>query len=144
MKKTIKEIKSEEFVKKCSEELKKTKDIQMPEWARYSKTGVHKKNPPHLEDWWFVRAASILRRIAIDGPVGVSRLRTFYGGRKERGHKPEKFKKSGGNAIRKIIQQLERAGFVEQNKEGKKGRVLTEKGKRFIGKIIEDVENGRN
>jgi small subunit ribosomal protein S19e len=136
------QVKSQDFVKKCSEELKKIKDIQMPEWAKYAKTGVHKKFPPHQEDWWYTRAASLLRRIAIDGPVGVSRLRTFYGGRKERGHKPEKFRKAGGNSIRKILQQLEAAGLIEQNKQGKKGRILSEKGKRFVVKILEDVKNG--
>lgn len=137
----IRQIKSHDFVRRCSEELKKIKDIQMPEWAKYAKTGVHKKYPPHQEDWWYIRAASLLRRIGLDGPVGVSRLRTFYGGRKERGHKPEKFRKAGGNAIRKILQQLERAGLIEQNKQGKKGRVLTEKGRRFVAKIVEDVKN---
>ncbi len=137
----IKQIKSQDFVRKCSEELKNIKDIQMPEWAKYAKTGVHKKYPPHQNDWWYIRAASLLRRIGLDGPVGVSRLRTFYGGRKERGHKPEKFRKAGGNAIRKILQQLERAGLIEQNKQGKKGRVLTEKGRRFVAKIVEDVKN---
>jgi len=136
------QVKSQDFVKKCSEELKKIKEIQMPEWAKYAKTGVHKKFPPHQEGWWYTRAASLLRRIAIDGPVGVSRLRTFYGGRKERGHKPEKFRKAGGNAIRKMLQQLEAAGLVEQNKQGKKGRILTEKGRRFVAKIVEDVKNG--
>jgi len=138
----IKQVKSDEFVKKCSEELKKFKEIQMPEWAKYAKTGVHKKYPPHQQDWWYIRAASLIRRIGIDGPVGISRLRTFYGGRKERGHKPEKFRKAGGNAIRKILQQLEKAGLVEQNKQGKKGRVLTEKGRRFVAKIVEEVKNG--
>lgn len=141
MRKLIMQVKSQDFVKKCSEELKKIKEIKMPEWAKYAKTGSHKKYPPHQEDWWYIRAASLLRRIALDGPVGVSRLRTFYGGRKERGHKPEKFRKAGGNAIRKILQQLQMAGLVEQSKQGRKGRVLTEKGKRFIAKIIEEIKN---
>ncbi|MCS7134879.1 MAG: 30S ribosomal protein S19e [Candidatus Aenigmarchaeota archaeon] len=141
MRKLIMQVKSQDFVKKCSEELKKIKEIKMPEWAKYAKTGSHRKYPPHQEDWWYIRAASLLRRIALDGPVGVSRLRTFYGGRKERGHKPEKFRKAGGNAIRKILQQLQMAGLVEQSKQGRKGRVLTEKGKRFIAKMIEEIKN---
>lgn len=136
------QVKSQDFVKKCKEELKKIKEIQMPEWAKYAKTGPHRKYPPHEPDWWYTRAASLIRRIALDGPVGVSRLRTFYGGRKERGHKPEKFKKASGNAIRKILQQLEKAGLVEQNKQGKKGRRLTEKGRRFVAKIVEEIKSG--
>lgn len=140
MKEMIKQVKSADFVSKCSEELKKIKEIKPPEWSLYAKTGSHKKNPPHNPDWWYVRASSILRRIAIDGPVGVSRLRTFYGGKKERGHKPEKFRKAGGNAIRKILQQLESAGFTTIQKDGKKGRILSEKGRRFVAKIIEEIK----
>ncbi|MCX8179015.1 MAG: 30S ribosomal protein S19e [Candidatus Aenigmarchaeota archaeon] len=140
MKDVVKQVKSSDFVTKCTEELKKIKEIKPMEWAAYAKTGSHKKNPPHNQDWWYVRASSLLRRIAIDGPVGVSRLRTFYGGKKERGHKPEKFRKAGGNAIRKILQQLESAGLVATQKEGKKGRILSEKGRRFVTKIIEETK----
>lgn len=136
----VKQIKSEEFVDICSKELQKIKELQIPEWAKYVKTGVHRKYPPHNNDWWYIRASSLLRRIAIDGPVGVSRLRTFYGGRKERGHKPEKFRKSGGKIIRVLLQQLESAGLVEKNKNGKKGRILTENGRKFITKIVSEVK----
>lgn len=112
----------------------------MPEWAVYVKTGTHRKFPPQKDDWWYVRAASLLRRIAIDGPVGISRLRTFYGGRKERGHKPEKFRKASGKIIRVILQQLESAGLVEKGKQGKRGRILTENGRKFIAKVFTEVK----
>lgn len=139
-KEIVKQIKPEKFVAICSKELQKMKELQMPEWAKYVKTGVHKKFPPHKDDWWYIRAASLLRRIAIDGPVGISRLRTFYGGRKERGHKPEKFRRAGGKIIRTVLQQLESAGFVEKTKQGKKGRVLTEKGRKFVAKVFSEVK----
>jgi small subunit ribosomal protein S19e len=28
-------------------------------------------------DWWFVRAASMLRKLYLRGPIGVSRMRKF-------------------------------------------------------------------
>jgi small subunit ribosomal protein S19e len=41
-------------------------------------------------------------------------LKRKYGGKKNRGHKPEKRFDGSGNIIRKILQQLEKAGLIEQ------------------------------
>ena len=41
------------------------------------------------------------------GPIGVSKLRTKYGGKKNRGHKPEHFYKGSGSVARKVLQQFE-------------------------------------
>ena len=136
----IRQIEPKKFIEICKEELKKIKEIKPPEWSRFAKTGVHKKFPPQQDDWWYIRSASILRRIYLDGPVGVARLRTYYGGRKERGHKPERFRKASGNVIRKILQQLESAGLIEKNKEGKRGRVISEEGRKFLRKISSEVK----
>jgi len=137
----MKDIEMKRFIEVCKEELKKIEGIKPPTWAGFVKTGTHKQFPPHQKDWWYNRTASILRRIYLDGPVGVERLRTYYGGRKDRGHKPERFKKSGGSIIRKCLQQLEAVGFVEKSKNTKKrGRVISEKGKRFLRKIINEVK----
>jgi small subunit ribosomal protein S19e len=132
----LKRVKSIEFVDKCSKELKKFKEMQPPNWSKYAKTGAHKKYPPSKEDWWYVRASSILKRIYFHGPIGVSRLRSYYSGRKERGHKPEKVMKGGGAVIRNILKQLEDVGFVEKNKNGKNGRIVSKKGEQFIRKLI--------
>ncbi len=131
----IRQIEPKKFIGVCKEELKKIKEITPPEWSMFSKTGVHKKFPPQQDDWWHIRSASVLKRIYLDGPVGVTRLRTYYGGKKERGHKPERFRKASGNVIRKILQQLESAGLIQKKKEGKRGRVITEEGRKFLGKI---------
>ena len=123
------------FNQACKKELKSVKQISPPDWSRFAKTGSHNRFPPSDNDWWYARSASILRRLYLDGPVGIERLRTYYGGRKERGHKPERFRKSGGSHIRKIIQQLESAGLVQKNEQGRKGRVLTKKGVEFVNKV---------
>jgi len=136
--KSIKEVKPEILIKRMSEELKKI--IPMPEWAKFVKTGVSRERPPENPDWWWVRAASILRRIYLDGPVGVQRLRTYYGGLKRLGHQPAHFRKGGGKIIRVILQQLESEGFVK--KEEKKGRIVTKKGEFFIKKILKEIKKG--
>jgi len=132
-----------ELVEKAAEELKKIDEIKPPEWAIFVKTGTHKERPPRNKEWWYTRAASILRIIYRLGPIGVSKLRTKYGGKKNRGVKPERFYKSSGNILRKILQQLEKAGFVKQGEKRKyKGRLITPKGKSFLDKIATQLAKG--
>jgi len=87
----IRTIDPEKYNKSLAEALKKIPEFKAPEWAIFVKTGVSKKRPTLEEDFWYKRAASILRQIYIKGIVGVERLRTRYGGRKNRGAKPAEF-----------------------------------------------------
>lgn len=121
------DVSQRELIDEVANQLKDI--IQKPEWADYVKTGAHKERPPVRDDWWFVRVAAILRTVHIKGPIGVSKLRTKYGGRKNRGVKPEKFVKGSGSVIRHALQQLEQAGLVKQAEKGvHKGRITTPKG----------------
>lgn len=131
------EMPAHEYNKKLASALKKIPEFKEPDWAAFVKTGMSKKRPPQEEDFWHKRAASILRQIYIHKTVGVNRLRTRYGSRKNRGMKPEKFKKGGGKIIRVILQQAETAGLLEKyNERGKRaGRRLTEKGKELLESI---------
>jgi len=133
---TAREVNPQKLVERTKEELKKFEEIKPPAWSFFVKSGSHKERPPEQPDFWYIRAASILRRIYLDGPVGVERLRTYYGGRKRRGTEPAKFRKASGNIIRKILQQLEKAGLVEKTK---KGRKITSKGQAFLDRIAYEV-----
>ena len=112
--------------------------IKMPEWAHFVKTGPHKERLPDQENWWYLRAAAIMRRLYLDGPVGVARLRTYFGGRKNKGSAPEHHVDAGGKIIRTILQQLEEAGLVE--KEDRKGRKLTPKGVSLVDKVATRIK----
>jgi len=137
---TIYDCDSSELVEKAAEELKKIDAIEPPTWTMFVKTGVHKERPPTKKDWWYVRSASILKQIYRLGPIGVSKLRTKYGGKKNRGVKTEHFYKGSGSIIRKIIQQLEKEGFVKKDQKNKhKGRVITAKGKKFLDDIAAKI-----
>ncbi|MEM2842116.1 MAG: 30S ribosomal protein S19e, partial [Thermoproteota archaeon] len=118
----------------------RVKEINPPNWARFAKTGPSRKSPPHNLDWWYMRAASILRKLYIGGPIGVSRLRSIYGGRKDYPMRKARKLKSGGANIRKILQQLEKAGLIQKtDKKTHKGRVITPKGERFINAIVKKI-----
>jgi len=132
------ELDSQEYNSKLAEALKKVPEFKEPEWAAFVKSGPGKTRPVEDSDFWYKRAASILRQIYRKEILGVSRLRTRYGSKKKRGARPEKFKKASGKIIRTILQQSDAAGFTEIVKgikgvKGKKpGRQLTEKGKKFL------------
>jgi small subunit ribosomal protein S19e len=125
-----------DLVNRAAEELKKEQLVKPENWSIFVKTGHHKQRLPDDEDWWYYRAAAILRSVAKLGPVGTQKLRRKYGGKKDRGHKPEKFFKASGSIIRKVLQQLEKSELVKQvEKDVHKGRVLTPKGVSFLDKI---------
>ncbi|MCL2157043.1 MAG: 30S ribosomal protein S19e [Methanobrevibacter sp.] len=138
---TVYDVPADLLINQIAKEFNDFNDkINPPEWASLVKTGVHKERKPENVDWWYVRCASILRRVYVDGPVGVNSLKTFYGGKKDRGVSPETFRKGGGAIVRGALHQLEDAGYIEKI-EG--GRVVTAQGKSFLDKtsglIIKDI-----
>ncbi len=140
---TARDVPADLLIERLKEKLKEFPEVQPPEWAKYVKTGSHRERPPHQEDWWYIRAASILRAIYLRGPVGVEQLRTKDGGRKDRGVKPEHVRKASGHIIRKILQQLEEAGLLV--KIERKGRTISPKGQSLLDKLAGEIlsEMGR-
>jgi len=115
-------------------EIKKQKEIVAPEWAAFVKTGSHNQRPPVQEDWWHLRTTAILLKVNKLGPVGVNKLAKEFGGRKNRGHRPDKKVNASRNIIRKSMQQLEKAGFIKQVTKPSAGKVISKKGKELINK----------
>ncbi len=140
------DIPADKLIAKIAEDLKNNPAIQPPEWAQYVKTGVYKEAAPIQRDWWYTRAASILRKIYMNGPIGVSRLRIAYGGKYRRGVRREHFARGSGSVIRKILQQLEEAGYVQKKNEHAKkskvttGRIITPAGRSFVDKISTEIK----
>ena len=132
---SVNDIGPEKANQLLASELKKIDKITPPSWASFVKTGHHKERPPENPDWWFVRAASILKNIYNHGPVGVSKMRSRYGGKKDRGRKPERFAKASGNIIRKIVQQLESAELVKHSITQHKGRIIAPQGQSLLDKV---------
>ena len=137
---TIYDVDPTELIDETAKELQKIEEIKAPEWASFVKTGANRERPPTREDWWYVRAASVLRKVRLKGPIGISKLRTLYGGLKNRGHKPEQFRRSSGNILRKILQQMEKAELVKKDKKGvHKGRVITPKGIKLMNNVAKKI-----
>ncbi len=135
------ELDAHEFNLKLAEALKKIPEFKEPEWAQFVKSGPAKERPIDDSDFWHKRSASILRQIYKKGILGVSRLRTKYGSKQNRGMRPEHFKRASGKIIRTILQQADAAGITEIAKDIKDvrskrpGRELTKKGKELLESI---------
>lgn len=135
------EISAQEYNLKLAEALKKLPEFKEPEWAQFVKSSASKERPIDDLNFWHKRAAGILRQIYKKNILGVNRLRTKYGSRKNRGMRPERFKRGSGKIIRTILQQADKAGLTEIAKliKGVKskrpGRQLTQRGKKFLEEI---------
>lgn len=131
------DVPAQQFVEKLAKYLRENVDqVQPPAWAAFAKTGSHVERQPQSPDWWYTRAASILRKIYAHEPVGLQKLRADYGGRKGFRVRPNHAAKSGGSNIRKILQQLEAAELVQTAKP--QGRKMTPKGR----KLLQEVADG--
>jgi len=127
------------LIEKLTKHLKDNMDgVVPPKWAPFVKTGSHASRPPQNPEWWFIRCASLLRKIYLKGPIGIEHLRSEYGGRVDRGVKPEHARRSGGSIIRKAIQQLEAVGLVEPLRNG--GRVVTGEGRRLLDRLSTEIK----
>ena len=142
---TIYDVDTNELILIAAKKLKQEKLVSPPAWTPYVKTGVHKERPPVDADWWYIRSAAVLRTVYRQGPVGVSKLRTKFGGRQNTGYKPEHHYKGSGNIARKVLQQLEKSGLLKNEQKGQhKGRVITPKGKSFLDKIATEMSKASN
>ncbi len=133
------EVPADMLIKRVAEKLKKDyPQVKPPNWAYFVKTGIHKERPPQDKDWWYVRAASMLRKMYKSGePIGIETFRVIYGGRQNRGVAPEKFRKGSGNIARKILQQLEDAGLVV--KVPGRGRALSPQGRSLLDRTAKEI-----
>ncbi len=129
----ILDIDSQKLIEKAAEKMQGMEEFKPPEWSEYVKTGKDRERTPTQKNWWYIRAASVLRKVYLKQGLGVSKLRKVYGGRKNMGHKPEHKKRASGAILRKILQQLESAGFVKSEKG--KGRHITPEGQKFLNNI---------
>jgi len=136
---SVLEAPTDELLKKVAEKLKSESAIVAPSWIAYTKSGAHAERKPQEKDFWHIRAASILRKLYIEKNVGVGRLRTWYGRGKSYGCAPEHHVDAGGSIIRKVMQQLELAGYIKKEKVG---RTLTAKGRTLLDKTVMEFYKG--
>eukprot|EP00624_Nannochloropsis_granulata_P003376 evm.model.NODE_27169_length_92994_cov_27.080458.16 len=123
---TVRDIKPQDFIVAYAAHLKTKDNFEVPKWADIVKTGIGKELAPYDPDWYYTRAAAVLRQIYLKQGIGVGALRRIYGGSKRRGVERSTTVLGAGGCIRHVLIQFEvRVGVVEVWCGGKR-----EKGKK--------------
>lgn len=130
------DIPADVLITHLAENLKKDKKIEVPQWSQFVKTGCHVEKIPQNKDWWYTRCASLLRKVYINGPIGISNLRTEYGGKKQIGYNLAHHKRAGGAIVRRALQQLETAGYVAKKN---KGRTISDEGMKKVDRLATEI-----
>ena len=131
--KTVKDVSSHEFNKAYAAHLKRSGKIELPPWVDIVKTGVLKELAPYDPDWYYIRAASMARKIYLRQGLGVGAFKRIYGGSKNNGSRPSHFGKSSGAIARHILQQLQANNIVDIDPKG--GRKITSTGQRDLDQV---------
>jgi len=119
------------LIRTVAEKLKEYPEINPPQGSEFWKTAFFKELAPlDSENFWYIRCASLLRKLNKIGPIGVNRLRKFYGGRNRRGSGLNHSAKGSGKIVRVGLQQLEDAKLI--TKTEKNGRKLSSEGKSLL------------
>eukprot|EP00178_Gracilaria_changii_P023800 TRINITY_DN71922_c0_g1_i1.p1 TRINITY_DN71922_c0_g1~~TRINITY_DN71922_c0_g1_i1.p1 ORF type:complete len:152 (+),score=25.26 TRINITY_DN71922_c0_g1_i1:33-488(+) len=130
---TVKDVDAQAFVAAYAKYLKRSGKIKLPKYVDYAKTGTHKELSPADPDWYYVRCASIARRIYVRGGLGVGWLARAYGHNKRDGVRRNHHQAAATGIIRHCIMSLEKMKVLEKSKNG--GRQCTSTGRRDLDRI---------
>jgi small subunit ribosomal protein S19e len=130
------DVPADDLISRLSEQLKKDKKISPPQWSYFVKTGTHAEKMPQNKDWWYTRCASLVRKVYLHGPIGISDLKSYYGGRKRIGYNLDHHKDAGGAIIRKALQQLESAGYIDKKSNG---RMISNDGMKRVDRLATEI-----
>lgn len=132
-----KEVPPSYLLPRLAAELRNHASIKPPDWAAFARTGVHTERAPVQADWWYLRSAAVLRKLHTRGPSGVSNLSAEFGGRRDKGSAPYHARKGSRSVSREILQQLEKAGLVQQVRL--RGRALSPQGQKLLSKVATET-----
>ena len=133
---TVYDVPPGPLIERVAIALREKGKVAPPPWSTAVKTGVHREKPPVQEDWWYVRCASILRKVYVYGPIGTAQLSALYGGPQDRRAKPNRAKRGSGSIARHALAQLEESGYLSKTK---KGRAVTPQGRSFLDNVAHEV-----
>lgn len=133
----VRDVSAVSFIKAYAEHLKNSDKFDLPVWSDTIKTAVFKELAPYGDDWYYIRAASIARKVYLRPGIGIGQLQKWYGGAYRRGARTEHFRKAASGVIRSVLLQLEEMKVVEKLESG--GRRVTVVGQQDLDRIAGSV-----
>lgn len=134
---TVKDVDQDKIVHGVALFLKKGGKLKVPDNMDIVKTSKSKELSPYSNDWFYIRCASILRRMYHRGPIGVGAVKKIYGARQRNGSCPSHFCRADGAVSRRALQALEHIKLVEKHADG--GRKLSAQGQRDLDRIASQI-----
>ena len=116
---TVKDVPAQDFVTALAGHFKKTQKLTVPAYHDLIKTATYKELCPQDPDWYYVRAASVARKIYLRGGIGVGAFQKIYGGAKSNGSRRPHFAKAAAGIHRNILQALTEIDLVAKKKDKK-------------------------
>ena len=135
----VRDVAAKAFIEAYAEHLKNSDKFELPVWADLVKTATFKELAPYGDDWYYIRAASIARKVYLRPGVGVGQLRKWYGGANKNGVRHQHFRKANAGIIRSVLIQLENMKVTEPCSNG--GRKMTRVGQQDLDRIANAVYN---
>jgi small subunit ribosomal protein S19e len=139
---TVKDVPADLFVKAYAQHLKRQGKIEVPKWVDYVKTSSAKELAPYDPDWFYIRCASIARKIYLRPNTGVGALTKVYGSNERRGARTEHFKEANSGMLRYMVRQLEAIKVLEKATTGK-GRKISRIGQQDLDRIAAHVRSSQ-
>merc|ERR1712084_159643 len=152
---TLKDVPANDFITAYAEFLKKSNKIELPKWVDIVKTGHYHELTPYDEDWFYTRAAAIMRKIYVKPNVGVGRLANKFGAKERNGSIRKHHAKDSKAVIRACMKALEKAKLMTRYSDPKRTdfaedtcplvepiksrRVVSDNGKKTINNIAKEV-----
>lgn len=133
----VRDVAAVDFINSYAEHLKNSDKFDLPVWSDTVKTSVAKELAPYGDDWYYIRAASIARKVYLRPGVGIGQLQKWYGSTYRNGTRSEHFRKASSGVIRSVLIQLEEMKVVE--KVGSGGRRVSVVGQQDLDRIAGSV-----
>eukprot|EP00999_Lentomonas_sp_LEN2_P001210 NODE_2226_length_621_cov_309.123482_g2176_i0.p2 GENE.NODE_2226_length_621_cov_309.123482_g2176_i0~~NODE_2226_length_621_cov_309.123482_g2176_i0.p2 ORF type:complete len:154 (+),score=38.14 NODE_2226_length_621_cov_309.123482_g2176_i0:77-538(+) len=133
----VKDVSHADFISAAAAQFKREGQLELPKNWEFQKMASWKQYSPYDQDWFYIRTASLLRRLYVRGGTGIGGLQKHYGGARKRGVCPVHHADASAGVIRHCLHQLENKGLVEHDENG--GRRVSKSGRKMCDQIAQRV-----
>ena len=138
---TMRDVSAYKWIRAMAAHLKQSGKLFVPNCTELMKQSHGNQRAPENPDWYFYRAASVLRHVYIHPGTGYGGLGKAFAIKKNNGSRPEKTVKATRGLLHWVCRSLEGLKLIAKGKA--KGRVLTREGRRKADAIAFNVKSGR-
>eukprot|EP00759_Apiculatamorpha_spiralis_P007309 PhF_6_TR14306/c0_g1_i1/m.22975/K02966/RP-S19e, RPS19; small subunit ribosomal protein S19e len=132
----VKDVDADQWIKGFAAHLKQQGQLDVPEFVDFAKTGISRVLSPQNPDWYYVKAAAVLRRVYLRPFTGIGGLRRVFAKTWGRS-RPQHLVLAAGGVTRKVLQSLEKLNLLTKSEDG--GRVITKSARRDCDRIAMKV-----